>query len=194
MQSIFMRSILLLIFSLSWGMSPCFANDVISRDKFNGVWVFNEGLSDNTDRQVEKAIKKAGGKVRRPKNKGKHRYKGGPAEQELYDHLAYGEILNFSHKAPEFVFRYQENFARIFYSDGRSRTVSASGAGKREDYSFAAWDGNTLYIEARPRDGGATSEVYSLQLNGEQLRVELQLKPVSFGVPVEITRIFDRQK
>ncbi len=184
----------LLVLSLGGVASPALANNIISQDRFNGAWVFNQGLSDNTDRQVEEAIKKAGGTVRRPKKQGKYRYKGGAPEQALYDHLAYDETFHFFYEAPEFVLRYEENFQRVFYGDGRSRTVSASGSGQREDYAFAAWDGETLYIEARVADGGSTSEVYSLQLNGEQLRVELRLKPISFAVPVEITRIFDRQQ
>ena len=171
-----------------------FAMNAGDTDKFNGVWVINEELSDNTDKRVEKAIKKMGGKIKRPKKKGKYRYKGGPAEQELYDHLAYSEILRFHYVEPEFILLYDNDFKRVFYSDGRGRTVSASGSAAREDYSFAAWDGNALYVEARPRDGGTTSEVYSLQSQGDQLRIELKLKPVSFGVPVEITRIYDRRK
>ncbi len=50
---------------------------------FNGVWVINEELSDDTDKQVEKAIKDSGGKVGRTKKKGKGRYKGGPPEQAM---------------------------------------------------------------------------------------------------------------
>ena len=163
-------------------------------DKFNGVWVFNEELSDNTDRQIEKAVRKAGGSIKRPHKKGGHLYKGGPAEQELYDHLAYADVLRFHYVEPEFILLYDNVFRRVFYSDGRGRTASASGSTARQDYSFAAWDEDRLYVEARPRDGGATHEVYSLEAQGQQLRVELELKPVSFGVPVKITRIYDRQK
>ena len=162
-------------------------------DKFNGVWVLNEELSDNTDRQIEKAVRKAGGSIRRPQKKGRHLYKGGPPEQELYDHLAYADVLRFHYVEPEFVFLYDNDFRRVFYSDGRGRTVNARGSAARQDYSFAAWDGGRLYVEARPRDGGATHEVYSLEAQGQQLRAELEIKPVSFGAPVKITRIYDKQ-
>ncbi|MFT7461197.1 MAG: hypothetical protein ACI909_003894, partial [Planctomycetota bacterium] len=129
----------------------------------NGVWVINEALSDDTDKQVEKAIKAAGGKVTRTKKKGKGRYKGGPPEQALYDHISYDDILHFQYKTPEFHLTYDEGFERVFHSDDRQRSVSASGIprGERRDFAFASWSGpHKLFVESRPRDGGRTSEVY----------------------------------
>jgi len=161
---------------------------------FTGVWVINDELSDDTDKQVEKAIKAAGGKIKRGGKKGKGRYKGGPPEQALYDHISYDEVLQFQYNDPEFRLVYAEDFERMFYSDNRSRTVTASGTsrGDRTDYSFAAWDGAKLLVESRPRDGGWISEVYSLNPETGQLRVELKLKPLSFRVPINIVRIYDR--
>ena len=52
---------------------------------FDGDWVVNDGLSDDTDKQVEKAIKKAGGRPDSGGKKGKGRYRGGPEDQELYE-------------------------------------------------------------------------------------------------------------
>lgn len=161
---------------------------------FTGVWVINDELSDDTDKQVEKAIKAAGGKIKRGGKKGKGRYKGGPSDQALYDHISYDEVLQFQYHDPEFRLVYAEDFERMFYSDNRSRTVTASGTsrGDRTDYSFAAWDGAKLLVESRPRDGGWISEVYSLNPETGQLRVELKLKPLSFRVPINIVRIYDR--
>ncbi|MFT6400888.1 MAG: hypothetical protein ACJA2D_000193, partial [Pseudohongiellaceae bacterium] len=50
-----------------------------------GHWVINEELSDNTDKQVEAAIKEAGGKVKKRwfAKAEDDFYRGGPAEQEL---------------------------------------------------------------------------------------------------------------
>jgi len=167
---------------------------------FNGVWVINEELSDDTDKQVEKAIKDAGGKVGRTAKKGKGRYRGGPPEQALYDHISYDEVLHFQYNSPEFRLRYGDGFERVFYSDGRRRTVNASGVprSERQDFAFASWssDLNKLYVEARPRDGGKTYEVYTLvnSTAGEKLlRVELELNPLMFAGPLHIVRIYQRR-
>ncbi len=166
---------------------------------FNGIWVINEELSDDTDKQVEKAIKASGGKIGRTKKKGKGRYKGGPPDQALYDHISYDEILNFQYNSPEFHLVYAEGFERIFHSDNRRRSASASGTprGERKDFAFASWSGsNKLFVESRPRDGGRTSEVYTLVRapTGETLlQVELNLNPLMFGGPLYIKRFYNRK-
>jgi hypothetical protein len=168
---------------------------------FTGIWYINEELSDDTDKQVEKAIKESGGKIGRTKKKGKGRYKGGPPEQALYDHISYDETLHFEYKAPEFRLRYEEGFERIFHSDNRRRTASvrSSGTRERKDFAFASWSGaNKLFVESRPRDGGRTSEVYTLvkssQSNEVLLQVELNLNPLLFSGPLYIKRIYQRSK
>ena len=166
---------------------------------FNGTWVINEALSDDTDKQVEKAIKEAGGKAR-TKKKGKGRYKGGPPEQALYDHVSYDEILRFHYQSPEFTLEYEEGFTRVFHSDGRRRSASVSGGErrKRSDFAFASWseDGSKLYVESRPRDGGRTNEVYTLQRTADGallLKVELELRPLLFSGPVYVKRVYQRE-
>jgi hypothetical protein len=166
---------------------------------FNGVWVINEELSDDTDKQVEKAIKDAGGKIGRGGKKGKGRHKGGPPEQAMYDHISYDEVLHFQYKAPEFRLVYEEGFERIFHSDNRRRTASASGPSRseRKDFAFASWSGtNKLFVESRPRDGGRTSEVYTLvksESGQTLLQVELNLNPLMFSGPIYIKRIYNRE-
>jgi hypothetical protein len=166
---------------------------------FNGVWVLNEELSDDTDKQVEKAIKDSGGKVGRTKKKGKGRYKGGPPEQAMYDHISYDEILHFQYQEPEFRLRYAEGFERIFHSDNRRRSASASGSSRseRKDFAFASWSGtNKLFVESRPRDGGRTSEVYTLiksDSGKDLLQVELNLNPLMFSGPLYIKRVYNRE-
>jgi hypothetical protein len=158
---------------------------------FNGEWIFDEGLSDDTDKQVEKTIKKAGGRA--TKKKGKGRYKGGPEEQAIYDHISYDEILTISYKKPEFRLTYDEGFNRVFHTDGRGRSVSASGnsTGDNKDFSFASWvNENKFIVESRPRDGGRIAETYSLSADGSQMTVELHLEPRSFMYPIEIIRVY----
>ncbi len=177
---------------------PFFVSADDGNPAFNGTWLINEELSDDTDKQVEKAIKAAGGKVTRTKKKGKGRYKGGPPEQALYDHISYDEILRFQYREPEFHLLYEDNFERVFHSDGRRRTASASGTtrGERQDFAFASWSGsNKLYVEARPRDGGRTNEVYTLvksETGEDLLRVELKLNPLMFAGPLKIVRFYER--
>jgi hypothetical protein len=166
---------------------------------FTGVWYINEEFSDDTDKQVEEAIKEAGGKIGRTKKKGKGRYKGGPPEQALYDHISYDEILHFDYDPPEFRLRYEEGFERVFHSDNRRRSASARGSAKRErkDFAFASWSGaNKLFVESRPRDGGRTSEVYTLVKSSQTgevlLQAELNLNPLLFSGPIYIKRIYQR--
>lgn len=166
------------------------------REQIQGTWHINDELSQNTDDQVEVAIKAAGGSIprrlfsRRPEDF----YRGGPPEHELYDRLSYDDVLVISYVEPEFRFTYEDDYHRVFYTDGRTRSTGvndyfrAGGA----DYSFASWDGDSLLVEGRPRDGGFTEETYTVEENGERLRVELLIQPDNFGAPISLVRVFDR--
>ena len=162
-----------------------------------GNWRINEELSEDTDEAVEAAIEKAGGKVSRSwfKKKEKGRYRGGPEEQELYDRISYDNILRIDYTEPEFWFGYADGYQRVFHTDGRTRTVEASDhyANGGKDFAIAQWEGEVLYVEGRPRDGGFTLETYTVENNGKQLRAELELKPANFGAAVKVVRIYDRQ-
>ena len=164
--------------------------------KIVGSWVINEQLSDDTDERVEVAIKKAGGKVKRSwfTKKEKDRYRGGPEEQELYDRISYDDVLKIAYNNSEFRFEYADGYFRVFHSDGRTRTIGATEFynGANDDFSFASWEEGALLVEARPADGGYTLETYSLQLNDDQLRVEMEIKPYSFGAAIILVRIYDR--
>lgn len=159
-----------------------------------GSWIINEELSDNTDRQVEVALRAAGERIqRRLFSIEKDRYRGGPAEQELYDHISYDKELTIVLTEPEFSFIYDEGFQRPVYTDNRSLSVSLSRVEEIEDFSFAHWENNKLLVEARPRDGGFAEESYSLITAGTQLKVELYIKPRVFQIAIEIVRIYDRK-
>lgn len=158
---------------------------------FAGDWVVNQELSDDTDKQVEKAIRAAGGTPDSGGKTGRGRYRGGPEDQELYDRMSYDDVLSIRLDPPQITFTYADGFERIFHTDGRGRSVSARG--ESHDYSFADWSDSKLFVEGRPRDGGRTREEYSLQANGAQLRAELHLQPLTFMQPITITRIYDRK-
>ncbi len=160
----------------------------------SGKWVFNADLSDNTDKKVEAALKAAGEKITRKLfDRRQDRYRGGPAEQELYDRISYDRELTISIEGDTFIFTYADNFVRPVYTDNRSRSVSLTGLEEMEDFSFAHWEGNKLLVEARPRDGGYAEETYSLINNGTQLQIEFFIQPKSFFEPIELKRVFDRQ-
>jgi len=159
---------------------------------FAGDWVINHELSDDPDEAVEDAIRAAGGRPDSGGRKGRGRYRGGPEEQELYDRITYDIVLNIRIDSPEIVFTYADGYARRFYTDGRGRSISARGESR--DYSFGDWDDGKLYVESVPRDGGHTREAYSLQDGGSRLRVELEMRPLNFSVPIKLVRIYDRKK
>lgn len=161
-----------------------------------GHWVINEELSDNTDKQVEAAIREGGGKVKRrwfakPED---DFYRGGPAEQELYDRISYDDVLSISIDGVQCSFEYADNFIRVFHTDGRRRQSSANSFYREgsEDFSLSYWDDKNLIVEARPRDGGFTLETYSLSDDGNTLTIDMQLEPSSFGAAIKVVRVFNR--
>ncbi len=159
-----------------------------------GTWIINSELSDNTDKQVEAALKAAGEKIERKLfNNEKDRYRGGPVEQELYDHISYDQELNIVLSEPEFSFTYDDDFHRSVFTDNRNRSVSLNSIEELKDFSFAHWENNKLLVEARPRDGGFAEESYSLISAGTQLRVEFYIFPEAFRVPIELVRVYDRK-
>ena len=162
-----------------------------------GSWIINEELSDNSDDQVEAAIKEGGGKVQRRwfRKRAEDFYRGGPEEQELYDRISYDDVLTIAFSDPEFRFAYADDFERVFHTDGRRRQTTANDfyADGNEDFSFASWEQNALVVEARARDGGFTLETYTLQANGNQLRVEMTIEPDSFRAAIKLVRIYDRE-
>ncbi len=164
--------------------------------QFNGSWVINDELSDNTDDAVEDAIREAGGKVKRRflRKRPEDFYRGGPAEQELYDRISYDDVLTIRISEPELRFEYADSYVRVFHSDGRRRRTTANSFYEDggSDFSFANWRDNELIVEARPRDGGFTLESYTLIDGGSRLRVDMQIEPDAFGAAIELVRIFDR--
>jgi hypothetical protein len=157
---------------------------------FAGDWVINPELSEDTDAAVERAIRAAGGKPDSGGKKGPGRYRGGPAEHELYDRAAYDKVLSIRLDPPRVTFTYADGYSRTLYTDGRGRSVSAQG--HSSDYSFGDWGEDKLFVESVPRDGGHTREVYSLSHGGNRLHAELELKPLSFSTPIRVVRIYDR--
>jgi hypothetical protein len=123
----------------------------------------------------------------------KERYRGGPAEQELYDRISYDREFTIAFGSDRYVFTYNGEFERPVWLDDRRRSVSLTALDAVEDFSFAHWENGALLVEARPRDGGYAEERYRLINNGTQLEATLYLQPQSFTVGVEITRIFDRR-
>ena len=184
------HKVLLVLLPLLVWSAPLAAQDP---QLFDGYWVFNEGASDSTDKAVEKALKAMGQKVNsRWFSRDKERYRGGPADQELYDRISYDRVLTIEYRDDTYFFSYADDYQRVVYTDNRSRSGSLTGLDTLEDFSLAHWEGETLVVEARPRDGGFAEESYTLINAGKQLRAEFYILPRTFTSPVEVTRVFDR--
>ena len=112
----------------------------------------------------------------------------------MYDRLSYDDVLFIEHSDPEIRFTYEDDYLRIFHTDGRRRRSTANDffEGGGTDWSEGGFEGGTLVVEARPRDGGYTIETYSLVDGGNRLRIEMVIQPLSFGRPIELVRYFDR--
>ena len=160
-----------------------------------GEWVINDDLSDNTDDQVEEAIEAGGGDGGRSFfNRQEDFYRGGPPEHELYDRISYDDILTVEFSEPEFHFTYEDNYFRVFHTDGRRRRTTANDffEGGGTDWSEGNFEDDALVVEARPRDGGFATEIYTLENDGNRLRIEMLIQPLSFREPIELVRYFDR--
>lgn len=195
-KSFFALLILSAVFSAGAQQSQSQSAGVEDRQLMAGDWRINEELSDNSDDQVEEAIKDAGGKVPRRffRKRPEDFYRGGPEEQELYDRISYDDVLSIEYAAPEFIFTYADEYQRIFHMDGRRRSTTANSfyVEGGADFSFGNWDAGALIVEARPRDGGFTLETYTLEEGGDRLRVEMTIEPDSFGSAISLTRVYDR--
>jgi hypothetical protein len=195
-KSLFVLLIFFTVFLAGAQQSQSQSADAENNPLMVGDWVFNEDLSDNSDDQVEEAIKDGGGKVPRRffKKRPEDFYRGGPPEQELYDRISYDDVLRIEYTDPEFTFTYADNYQRILHTDGRRRSTTANSfyAEGGEDFSFGNWDAAALVVEARPRDGGFTLETYTLEEGGTRLRVEMTIEPESFRGAISLTRVYDR--
>lgn len=159
-----------------------------------GTWVFNADLSDSTDDKVESVLRKMGERARRGWFERRDDvYRGGPAEQELYDRISYDKELEITPDGDHYRFLYAGEYERPVYTDNRSRSVSLTQLESVEDFSLGHWENGKLLVEAHPRDGGFTEESYELINGGTQLKVELYIKPRSFDEVIELERVFDRQ-
>lgn len=158
-----------------------------------GSWRINEQLSDDTDKQVERALRASGQKVSSSWfDRRKDKYRGGPAEQELYDRFSYDPVLTISTAENGYIFEYADSFSRTVFTDNRSRAVSLTALDTVEDFSLGHWENERFLVEAHPRDGGFASEVYTLQNGGAQLQVEFVIRPSSFSEEIELKRVYDR--
>ncbi len=157
-----------------------------------GKWLINEDLSENTDDKVELALEASGVKPSKGFfNRDEEYYRGGPAEQEMYDYISYEKTLDISITESEYLFQYGA-FERLVYLDDRGNRVSLTGLNEVTDFSFAHWENEHLMIEARPRDGGFTDEIYTLSQDKQQLTAQLYIQPKGFRAPIELVRIYDR--
>ena len=195
-KHLFVMLIVFTVFLAGAQQSESRSGDVENRQLMAGDWLINDGLSDNSDDQVEEAIKAGGGKVARRffRKRPEDFYRGGPPEQELYDRISYDDVLRIEYTDPEFTFTYADNYQRIFHTDGRRRSITANSfySEGSEDFSFGNWDAAALVVEARPRDGGFTLETYILEEGGNRLRVEMTIEPESFRGAISLIRVYDR--
>ena len=178
-------------------LTPVSSQESLIQVNIVGRWLINDDLSDDTDDQVEKAIEAAGGDGGRSFfNRKEDFYRGGPPEHELYDRLSYDDVLTIEYSDPEIRFTYEDNYLRVFYTDGRRRRSTANDffEGGGTDWSEGGFEEEILVVEGRPRDGGYTIETYSLVNGVDRLRIEMIIQPLSFGEPIELVRYFDRME
>ncbi|MGV3592950.1 MAG: hypothetical protein ACO1PZ_14780, partial [Gammaproteobacteria bacterium] len=150
-------------------IQPAAAQDSTPLPALAGTWVFNAKQSDSTDDKVEEALRKMGQRARRGWFERRDDvYRGGPADQELYDRISYDKLLEIEPGSDEYLFTYAGEYQRPIYLDNRSRAVSLTQLDSVEDFSMGHVENGKLLVEARPRDGGFAEETYTLLNNGTQ--------------------------
>ena len=160
-----------------------------------GQWRINTKLSDDTDDQVEKGLKASGEKVEHSWfDRRKDKYRGGPAEQELYDRLSYDPVLTITRQDSSYQFEYADNFLTTIYTDNRNHSVSLNALDEAEDFQLGIWENGHFQVEMHPRDGGYVNATYSLVEGGKRLQASFVIKPGSFMGEIKLKRIYDRQK
>ncbi len=185
-----------LLLSLVFGLHS-WAQEIDIRSAIAGSWVINDELSDNSDDQVAAAIEAGGGRDSRGFfNRREDYYRGGPPEHALYDRISYDDVLQIEHQDPELRFSYEDGYRRVFHTDGRRRRSTANDFYSEggQDWTSANWEGDSLIVEGRPRDGGFTIETYTLENDGARLRIEMLIQPDSFREAIELVRVFDRRQ
>ena len=190
-----LKPVWLLVFLACLGVTASVLAQTGIRQGITGQWVINDELSDDTDDQVEEAIEAGGGRGGRGLfNNQEDFYRGGPPEHELYDRLSYDDVLTISYDDPDFVFVYEDDYERVFHTDGRRRRTTAADFYNEggSDWSFGHWEEASLIVEGRPRDGGFTLETYTLLAGGNRLRIDMTIQPNSFSEPITLMRIYDR--
>lgn len=174
------------------------AADTGAAQRLEGRWIADFEASDDVDAVVEKLIRARGGKPKPAPGKSsgdRGRYRGGPPEQALYDHLAYDDMFEIRVEGEDLLLVHDGEEGRIerrVAPSGGGRTVTASGAAERKDHSFWYPDGDAVVIETRARDSGRIRERYALDPQSGELRLALRLAPTEFPGVIEVVRVFDR--
>ena len=165
-----------------------------------GHWLINEKLSDDTDDEVEKAMKKSGAKLMTHTwfDRRKDKYRGGPAEQEIYDRLSYDPVLTISRHDDSYLFEYADDYKTVVYTDNHSHTVSLNGLDASEDFLMGHWEGERFQVEMHPRDGGYVYATYTLidgskKEGNKRLQALFTIKPGSFTEEIKLERVYDRK-
>lgn len=173
-----------------------------------GHWRVNEKLSDDTDDAVEKALKASGGKLLEHKwfDSRKDKYRGGPAEQELYDRLSYDPVLTITERADSYVFEYADHYQSVVYTDNRSHAVSLNALEASEDFLMGHWEAGKFQVEMHPRDGGYVNATYMLidagkketgqkdvgnKVANKRLQALFVIKPGTFTEEIKLERVYD---
>ncbi len=160
-----------------------------------GHWRINDKLSDDTDDQVEKGMKASGEKVEHSWfDRRKDKYRGGPADQELYDRLSYDPVLTITQQNNSYMFEYADDFRTTIYTDNRSHSVSLNALEQSEDFQLGIWEAGLFLVEMHPRDGGYVNATYALIEGGKRLQAGFVIKPGTFTSEIKLKRVYDRQK
>jgi hypothetical protein len=106
------------------------AQDTTPQPELVGTWLFNDKQSDSTDDKVEAALRKMGQRARRGWFERRDDvYRGGPADQELYDRISYDKRIDITFDGESYLFTYAGDYERGRFLDGafRKRQVPRRG-------------------------------------------------------------------
>lgn len=160
-----------------------------------GRWLLNAKESEDPRKMMRKATPPRD-RFERDEDGGRGRSRALPlpdAARPFTEPWFSDSPLQISAEGPRMSIDYADGTRRTFYTDGRSRIVSAREAPDPTGYSSGYWDGDALVVQTQPRDGGRIVERFELSADRQHLRVKMQARPIYAPFSFEVERVYDSE-
>lgn len=184
-RKLFRRSLIGMCALICMALAYASRGDAMNgQPNFTGTWRLNRELSDNPQEKLKEAIGKRGGAL--------GRMMGGRAAQDRMKNIeGMAEVFKIVHNDPEIQVTGNNNVTRRLFTDGRKVSVTAPNGESVE--ITARWQGSQLVVETQRANGGKLTQTYSLDQDGGQMVVLMQIADQRLGRPIELRFVYDAE-